>query len=97
VAKKQTKRVNDRFLGEYEAPQLLFAADDKRLLLDPVARFASSSSGVVDLAVLPSFDSTAITKTGNHWYIHPVLKSGARREWSKQAFLDAVEQLGAAS
>ena len=51
------------------------------------------ASGLLDLAVLPSYESVMVTRTEGKWYIHPVQGQGKRREWSERAFEDAVTKL----
>jgi hypothetical protein len=92
--KKLQKRLKDRFLGEYELRQLIFIVDTNQFLLDPIARFVSGGSGLVDLAVLPAYETVMIVKAGNRWYVHDEASGQPRREWSKQAFVDAVFALG---
>ncbi len=92
LARKKGKKIRDRFLGEYEVPQLQIYAEG-HVLLDPVARYAPGASGLLDLAVLPSYESVMVTRTEGKWYIHPVQGQGKRREWSERAFEDAVTKL----
>jgi hypothetical protein len=95
VAKRMGKTLKDKFLGAYEAPQLLIHTTQHQLLLDPVARYVPGASGLLDLAVLPSYESVMITRADGKWSIHPVGDGGRRREWSERAFVDAVTKLSA--
>jgi hypothetical protein len=54
-----SKRMKDSRLGEYEAPALLMQKETVRVLLDPVARFAPGSEGVVDFYLMPAYDDIA--------------------------------------
>jgi hypothetical protein len=95
LAKRKEKKLKDRFLGEYSVPQLQIFALDNRLLLDPVARYAPGASGLLDLAVLPSYESVIVTRAQGRWYIQPVQEQGRRRKWSERAFVDTVTRLSA--
>ena len=53
------KRMEDSQLGTYQAPALLLQAEFVRLLLEPIARFAPGTEGVVDLYQMPAYDDIA--------------------------------------
>ena len=54
-----SKKMNDPRLGPYEAPALMMQKDAVRVLLDPVARFAPGTDGIVDLYLMPGYDDIA--------------------------------------
>jgi hypothetical protein len=95
LARKKPRPVKDHFLGAYEAPQLDISAFDNHFLLAPVARFAPGASGLLELALLPSYESVMVVRSDGRWYIHPVEEGGRRRPWSESAFADALTQLSA--
>lgn len=51
-----SKKMSDSALGAYEAPALLMQKETTRVLLDPIARFAPGTDGVVDLYLMPGYD-----------------------------------------
>jgi hypothetical protein len=93
LARRKSKSLKDKFLGSYDAPQLHVSAFDNHFLLAPVARFAPGTSGLLDLALLPSYDSVLVVHSAGQWRIDPVEADTRRRPWSKAAFIDTVTQL----
>lgn len=65
------KQVVEGFLGRYTAPRLhIFASPDGGVVLNPVARFAANGKGVVDVAVMPTYDTAAMLMLdGGQWRI----------------------------
>src|SRR5438105_1409704 len=62
------KRMEESRIGEYVAPALLIQADLVKLMLEPAARFASGSEGVLDLYRMPQYDDTAsILRRDGEW------------------------------
>jgi hypothetical protein len=53
------KSMKDSRLGPYKAPALLMQRETVEVILDPVARFAPGTDGVVDLYLLPAYDDIA--------------------------------------
>ena len=53
------KRMKDARLGSYGAPALIMQKGTTRVLLDPIARFAPGTDGVVDLYLMPAYDDIA--------------------------------------
>ncbi|OYV96172.1 MAG: hypothetical protein B7Z73_01190, partial [Planctomycetia bacterium 21-64-5] len=92
IAKTKKKHLKDKLIGEYDLPQLHFYDGENHLLLDPIARFAPGTSGLVDLALLPVFDSMMVARIGGDWYIRPDYGQGRRRKWSEASFVDAVQR-----
>lgn len=93
IAKTKRKQLKDKLIGEQNLPQLHFFDGHSHLLLDPIARFAPGTAGLVDLALLPVFDSMMVARIGGDWYIRPDYGQGRRRKWSETAFVDAVQRL----
>jgi hypothetical protein len=93
IAKKRTKQLHDKFLGDYEASQLHFHTLDHHFLLDPIARYVAGASGLLDLSVLPVCESFIVTRANGKWSIRPFQGEGHRRKWSERAFVEAVETL----
>jgi hypothetical protein len=53
------KSMKDSRLGPYKAPALLMQKETVEVILDPVARFAPGTEGVVDLYLFPAYDDIA--------------------------------------
>src|SRR4051812_12265359 len=56
------KTIKEDRLGSYEVPQLLIQSTAGRLLLDPVACYIAGAAGLVDLFLMPSYDSVTIAR-----------------------------------
>lgn len=68
------KKMEDSRLGRYEAPALMMQKDATRVLLDPVARFAPGTEGVVDLYLMPAYDDIAsLYFVNGSWQLHRLM------------------------
>ncbi len=92
VTKRDDKEIAEDLLGTYTVPRLLIAKDASRLLLEPVARFVLGGTGLVDFAILPSYDSVLISRDGDRWFVQPTT-GNKRRPWSEAAFDDLANRL----
>jgi hypothetical protein len=65
------KKMEDAEIGNYKAPGLLLQKEVVRLFLEPVARDAPGTEGVVDLYLMPSYDDIAsVYYYNNRWNVH---------------------------
>jgi hypothetical protein len=65
------KKMEDAEIGNYRAPGLLLQHETVRLFLEPVARTAPGTEGVVDLYLMPSYDDIASLYYHNsRWNVH---------------------------
>lgn len=65
------KKMEDAEIGNYKAPAILLQQDVVRLFLEPVARVAPGTEGVVDLYLMPSYDDIAsLYYYSKQWNIH---------------------------
>ena len=65
------KKMEDAEIGNYKAPGLLLQKETVRLFLEPVARAAPGTEGVVDLYLMPSYDDIAsLYYYNNRWNVH---------------------------
>jgi hypothetical protein len=65
------KSMNDSVLGSYKAPGLRMQRDFTRAILEPIARFAPGTDGVVDLAKIPAYDQIAsLYRIDGEWKLH---------------------------
>lgn len=64
------KKMEDAEIGNYKAPALLIQQETVRLFLEPVARVAPGTEGVVDLYLMPSYDDIAsLYHYNNRWHV----------------------------
>jgi hypothetical protein len=69
-----SKKMNDARLGNYDAPALMMQKEAIRVLLDPVARFAPGTDGIVDLYLMPGYDDIAtLFLAGGEWRLHHMI------------------------
>ena len=65
------KKMEDAEIGNYKASALLLQKETVRLFLEPVARSAPGTEGVVDLYLMPSYDDIAsLYYDNNRWNVH---------------------------
>lgn len=65
------KKMEDAEIGNYRASALLIQKETVRLFLEPVARAAPGTEGVVDLYLMPSYDDIAsLYSYNNRWNVH---------------------------
>ena len=68
---KLKKPMRDSVLGAYEAPGLLMQLNYTRVILEPIARYAPGTDGVVDLARMPAYDLIAsLYRIKDEWRLH---------------------------
>jgi hypothetical protein len=68
-----TKKMDDAEIGNYDAPGLLIQQETVRLFLEPIARAAPGTEGLVDLYLMPSYDDIAsLYYYNNRWNVHYV-------------------------
>jgi hypothetical protein len=62
------KPMEDSQIGKYRAPSLLLQEGTDRILLEPIARSAPGTEGVVDLYLMPAYDDIAsLFYDDGHW------------------------------
>ena len=73
------KSMKDSRLGPYKAPALLMQRETVEVILDPVARFAPGTDGVVDLYLLPAYDDIArLHFTDGVWKLRYAFRATAK-------------------
>ncbi len=97
------KRMEDSQIGAYEAPALVLQEDLTRALLEPIARSAPGTEGVVDLYLMPAYDDIAtLFFYEGGWHLHyqaPATSPAAKvpeteaEPLSKETFRDILEQM----
>lgn len=97
------KVMQDSTLGRYQAPGLLLQKDFTKLLLEPIARAAPGTEGVVDLYLMPGLDDIAsLYYYGGGWKLHymapnsptvATIRDASARPLTKEVFQDVVEEM----
>lgn len=97
------KRIEDSEIGPYVAPALVFQEDTSRILLEPIARSAPGTEGVVDLYLMPAWDDIAtLYHYGGEWRLHYVfpytaatatIRSSESKPLSKETFAEVLDEM----
>lgn len=67
------KRMEDSRIGVYKAPALLLQKETTRVFLEPIARSAPGTDGVVDLYLMPAYDDIAsLYFEHGEWRLHGI-------------------------
>jgi hypothetical protein len=89
---RETRRLRESLLGEYELPSLAVRAKGHRILLEPEARFVPAAFGLAELSEFPSFQSLKLFRDASGWQVKmPPQESPL--SWSEPVYLQAVEWL----
>jgi hypothetical protein len=65
------KKMEESRLGTYKAPALILQKETVRVMLEPIARFATGVEGVVDLYLMPAYDDIAsLYFYDDGWQLH---------------------------
>jgi hypothetical protein len=92
--RRAKKTIKEDRIGAYEVPQLLIQSTAGRLLLDPAARYIVGGTGLVDLFLMPSYDSVTITPNNDGgWRLHPDGDADKWLPWSEENFIATAEML----
>jgi hypothetical protein len=80
------KKMEDAEIGNHKAPGLLLQKETVRLFLEPVARAAPGTEGVVDLYLMPYYDDIASLYYGNNrWNVHYMFEGSPTVENGREA------------
>jgi hypothetical protein len=91
---KDMKEVLESLLGKYQAPRLRIRTQDKEVVLDPIARFGSGRQGVVDLVVLPTYETVCLVVfKDNRWQIMAPLGTQHRRPFTPATLVNTITRL----
>jgi hypothetical protein len=97
ATRRYPKQMTDLFLGTYDLAQLLIQTPEARFILDPVARYAGDTSGVMDLYVYPSLEGVTLSRKDGDWRIHANRPGRPAQPWSVEAFRATLESLTGAT
>jgi hypothetical protein len=91
---KDEKQVLESLLGEYNAPRLRIKTPHKEVVLDPIARFGSGRQGVVDLVVLPTYETAyLVTFKDGRWQIISPHGRPSRRPFNRATLVNTITHL----
>jgi hypothetical protein len=91
---KDEKKLRETLLGAYSAPRLRIRTPLKEVVLDPIARFGSGRQGVVDLVVMPTYDTAyLVTLKEGSWHI--VSPEGAlkRKPFTRKTLVNTINKV----
>ena len=88
------KEVSESLLGRYKAPRLRVRTNETEVVLDPVARFGSGRRGVVDLVLMPAYETVyLITFKGDSWHIVSPHGTANSRPFTQATFINTITRL----
>ena len=88
------KEVLESLLGSYKAPRLRIRTHAREVVLDPVARFGSGRKGVVDLVVMPTYETAYLVafKDGQ-WQIVSPRGTAHSRPFTQATLVNTITRL----
>jgi hypothetical protein len=88
------KEVLESLLGSYKAPRLRIRTQDREVVLDPIARFGSGRQGVVDLVVMPTYETVYLVafKDGK-WQIVSPRGTAHSRPFTQATLVNTITKL----
>lgn len=93
-SRRYETNLEERLLGDYTLPKLLFQVVDARIELMPAARFVPGASGMMELRLVPSYDAVRIVRGLTGWWVR--LEEGETADavktltWNEHGFEEAV-------
>jgi hypothetical protein len=91
---RDEKEISESLLGTYHAPRLQIRNKDREIILSPSCYFGSGQQGVVDLVVLPRFETAAlITFRDGGWGIVWPFGSLRRKPFTPVSFVNTLAKL----
>lgn len=92
--KEDEKEMKESLLGSYKAPRLIIKSENNEVVLDPIARFGSGRQGVVDLVVLPAFETAyLISFKEDRWAIVSP-RTSRSKPFSQATLVNTISNLG---
>jgi hypothetical protein len=91
---KDEKKLRETLLGAYRAPRLRIRTPLKEVVLDPIARFGSGRQGVVDLVVMPTYDTAyLVTLKEGRWHIVSPEGTLKRRPFNRKTLVNTINKV----
>lgn len=85
--KRYARPITEGFVGRYELDRLIYSTEGAQLALIPVGRFVPGTDGMLDLAVMPAYDSMNVVRRNRQWSIQPLPGEEGQEDWSRPAFI----------
>jgi hypothetical protein len=91
---KDEKQLLESLLGDYKAPRLRIRTPNNEVVLDPIARFGGGRQGIVDLVVMPTYETVYLVafKDGN-WQIIAPHGTLHKRPFSQTTLVNTISHL----
>lgn len=91
---RDEKEIVESLLGPYKAPRLRIRTQNREVVLDPIARFGSGRRGVVDLVVMPTYETTYLVAfSDGHWQIIPTRGGLHIRPFNRETLTRTIDRL----
>lgn len=91
---KDEKELLESLLGTYKSPRLRIRTRDQEVVLDPIARFGSGRQGVVDLVVMPTYETMyLVTFKNGQWQIVSPRGTLHRRPFNETTLVNTITQI----
>jgi hypothetical protein len=91
---KDQKELLESLLGKYKAPRLRIRTPDREVVLDPICRFGSGRRGIVDLVVMPSYETMyLLTFKDGRWEIVTPRGTLHRRPFNQTTLVNTIATL----
>jgi hypothetical protein len=91
------KEVRESVLGKYVAPRLRIVTKDKEVVLSPVVYFGSGRRGVVDLVLMPTYETKyLVTFKNGEWQIVTPHGSAYTRPFTATTLVNTITHLSPA-
>jgi hypothetical protein len=91
---KEEKDVLESLLGAYKAPRLRIRTENKEVVLDPIACFGSGRQGVVDLAIMPRFETKClIVFKDGRWHIVSLREPIQRKPFTQTTLVSTINKI----
>lgn len=88
------KELLESLLGSYKAPRLRIRTRDKEIVLDPIACFGSGGQGVVDLVVMPTYETAyLVVFKDDNWQIVSTHGTAHRRPFTQTTLVNTISRL----
>jgi len=98
VPERHQERIQEQFLGEYEAPALritvpIEGVPDGQLLLTPIALQVGGEQGRVDLRAIPTMSRVRLLAGPDGWRMIAGSNIPLRLPWARETFVQLAQDL----
>jgi hypothetical protein len=91
---RDEKELSENLLGRYKAPRLRIRTRDNEVVLDPIAYFGSGRQGIVDLVIMPTYETMywVILKDGQ-WQLVSAHGTPRTKPFNRTTLVKAIAKL----